>query len=34
MISDNPAKFDENRHCSSGDIIILACHVIPKDNVI
>ena len=25
------AKFGDHRHCGSGDIMILGCHIIPQD---
>ena len=34
MLSYHPAKFSGHRHCGSGDIIVLVCHVIfarPRD---
>ena len=34
MISHHPTKFRGHRHCDSGDIISLACHVISQDHVI
>ena len=30
----HPAKFDSHRYCSSGDMMILVCHVILQDHVI
>ena len=29
-----PTKFSCHRHCDSGDIIVLVCHVISKNHVI
>lgn len=34
MVSDHPANFDDDKHCSSGDIKVLADHVISEDRVI
>ena len=31
MVSHQLAKFGGHRHCGSGHIIILACHVIPRN---
>ena len=33
-ISHHPAKYCHHRHCDSGDIMILACHLILQDHVI
>ena len=33
MISHTPAKFGGHRHCGSGDIKFLVCHVISQDHV-
>ena len=33
-ISHHPAKYCHHRHCDSGDIMILACHVISQNRVI
>ena len=33
-VSHHPAKLACNRHCDSGDNIILVCHVISQDHVI
>ena len=33
-VSCQPAKFDGNRHCGDGDVMILVCHVISQDYVI
>ena len=32
--SHHPAKFGVHRHCGSGDITILVCHVILQDHMI
>ena len=34
MVGDNPVKFGGNRHCGSGRIMVLVCHMILQDNVI
>ena len=34
MVCQHPAKFGGYRHCCSGDIIILVCHVISQDHLI
>ena len=34
MISHYRAKFGGHRHCDSGDIIVLVCHVISQEYVI
>ena len=34
MVSHYPAKFGGHRHCDSGDIIVLVCHVISQEYVI
>ena len=31
-LSIHPAKFDDHRHCGSGDKIVLVCHVILQDH--
>ena len=33
-MSCQPAKFDGNRHCGDGDVMILVCQVISQDYVI
>ena len=33
MVGDNPVKFGGNRHCGSGRIMVLVCHMIQKDQV-
>ena len=33
MTSKHPVKFCDHRHCSSGDITVLVCHVILYDHV-
>ena len=30
----SPTKFRGQRHCDSGDMLALACHVISQDNVL
>ena len=32
--SHHPVKFGGHRYCGSGDIIVLACHVITQDHMI
>ena len=34
MASHLPAKFSCDRHCGSGDIIVLVCHVILQNHII
>ena len=34
MVSHQPAKFGGHRHCGSGDIMVLVCHVISQHHVI
>ena len=34
MVSYHPAKFGGNRHSHSGDIMVLACHMISQDHLI
>ena len=34
MASHQLAKFGDHRHCDSGDIMILVCHMILQDHVI
>ena len=34
MVSHQPDKFAGHRHCGSGDIMILVCHVILQDHLI
>ena len=34
MVSHYPAKFGGHRHCDSGDIIVLVCHVISQECLI
>ena len=34
MTKHELARFGGHRHCDSGDIMILVCHVILQDNVI
>ena len=31
-LSIHPAKFDDHRHCGSGDKMVLVCHVILQDH--
>ena len=33
MVSHQPANFDDNRHCGSGDVIVLDCHMILRDHM-
>ena len=33
MVSHLPAKFDGHRHCGSGDVMFLTCHVTSRDHV-
>ena len=34
MVSHQPDKFGGHRHCGSGDIMILVCHVILQGHMI
>ena len=34
MVSLHPTKFGGHRHCDSGDIIVLVCHLILQDHMI
>ena len=34
MVCHHPTKFGGHRHCDSGDIIVLVCHVILQDHKI
>ena len=33
MVSHHPLKFGHHRHCGSGDIMVLVCHVTLQDRV-
>ena len=34
QVNYHPARFSSHKHCASGDIIVLVCHVILQDIVI
>ena len=33
-VSHHPLNFDFHRHCGSGDVILLVCHLISQDDMI